>query len=87
MERMIEIDRAKERCRRWYPERFLPEPSPCEFIKRGQLHWRSKLTNREIELIRELHETGMGVIAIAKKFGVSKSHISRVTRYHARSIS
>ena len=50
----------------------------------GQMHWRAKLTDQEVELIRQLHEGGMGVTAIARKFEVSKSHVSRITRYLAR---
>lgn len=85
LQRIVAIDKAIEKCRWHYPERFLQAAFPiCETSKRGQLHWRAKLSNQEIELIRQLHDGGMGVTAIAKKFSVHKSHISRVTRYRVR---
>ncbi len=50
----------------------------------GQMHWRAKLTDREVELMRQLHEDGMRVTEIAVKFDISKSHVSRITRYLSR---
>lgn len=89
--RIFEIDRVTKMLRQKYPAKF-SENSPASFIQRKPpakrtetgLHWRAKLTNEDVELIRQLHEGGMGVTAIAKKFSVHKSHISRVTRYRAR---
>ena len=53
-------------------------------LRSGQMHWRAKLTDREVELMRQLHDDGMRVTEIAIKFGVSKSHVSRITRYLSR---
>ena len=53
-------------------------------ILQGQTHWRAKLTDREVELMRQLHEDGMRVTEIAAKFDISKSHVSRITRYLSR---
>ncbi len=59
-------------------------PKTLPGVLQGQTHWRAKLTDREIELIRQLHEDGMSVTEIAIKFDISKSHVSRITRYLSR---
>lgn len=47
--------------------------------KSGQEHHNAKLTDREVELIREIHERGeMGYARLAAKFEVSKSAIQHI---------
>lgn len=53
-------------------------------IRLGEDHQRAKLTNAEVDLIRELHEDGMSYAMLAAKFGVSKSSIADICRYRRR---
>ena len=50
----------------------------------GEDHHRSKFTDHEIELIRQLDADGMKRSDIAKKMDVSKGHISKILRYQQR---
>ena len=50
----------------------------------GQDHWNAKLTDRECELIRSLHEEGYGYGWLAEKFGVAKSTIQDIVTYRRR---
>lgn len=44
-----------------------------------------KLTERDVDLIRELHEEhGLSYLALARKFEVSKSLVAKVCRYERR---
>lgn len=51
----------------------------------GDSHGRAKLSDHEVELIRRMREEGLGTVAIAKKFGISKGWVSKVCRYLWRS--
>lgn len=42
------------------------------------------LSDREVKRIRELHEKGETVRAIAEKYGVSHSQIGRIVLYKSR---
>lgn len=53
-------------------------------VASGQMHPAAKLTDREVELIRRLHEDGMGVREIARKFEVSHTQVWRIVRYLSR---
>ena len=53
-------------------------------MKNGQLHHRAKLTDHDVELIRELHEGGMAYAEIARKFEVSRSLVGRICRFERR---
>jgi len=53
-------------------------------IRLGEDHQQAKLTNAEVELIRELHEGGMSYSQLAEKFEVSKSAIGWICRYQRR---
>lgn len=44
----------------------------------GSAHGQSKLTEREIPLIREMHKNGLGSRAIAKAFSISRCSIRRI---------
>lgn len=51
----------------------------------GQFHPRAKLTDREVELIRFLHENlGLGYAKLAAKFEISKTQAARICRYQQR---
>lgn len=51
----------------------------------GEDHPGAKLTNAEVECIRELHETeGLGYGLLAVKFELSKSAIAKICRYERR---
>lgn len=50
----------------------------------GSRHHRAKLTNREIELIRQLYAQGMSYRELAGKFEVNYWHIGRVCRHQRR---
>lgn len=50
----------------------------------GQDHPNAKLTDHEVDLIRDLREQGMKYTTLAEKFEVSKSTIAMVCRYQRR---
>jgi predicted DNA-binding protein (UPF0251 family) len=50
----------------------------------GEDHPNAKLTDHEVELIRDLREHGMKYKTLAEKFEVSKSTIAMVCRYERR---
>ena len=50
----------------------------------GESHNRAKLTDHDVELIRQLHEGGMKQIVIAKKFDCSPANISEIVNYRHR---
>lgn len=63
-------------------ERDKPGPLPGtprkRNISRGEGHGAAVLTERDIVLIRELYQQGQTLTAIAKRFGVSRQHISKI---------
>jgi DNA-binding NarL/FixJ family response regulator len=50
----------------------------------GDTHHRAKLTDREIELIRQLGADGMKVKDLARKFEISKGQASKILRHMQR---
>ena len=50
----------------------------------GQKHHRAKLTDVDVELIRQLHESKMSIREIAKKMDVSHTTVGRIVRYERR---
>jgi len=52
----------------------------------GEDHGRARLTNHEVDLIRQLHDGGMGYQRIADKFGVSKSQVRYIVKLKRRAI-
>ena len=51
----------------------------------GQYHHRAKLTDEQVELIRDLHEEGaMGYRTLARYFGVSRETIKKICRFERR---
>ncbi|WP_416143472.1 helix-turn-helix domain-containing protein [Oxalobacter formigenes] len=53
-------------------------------MKNGQLHHRAKLTDHDVELIRQLRETGMPYRIIAQKFDVTYGTVGRLCRFERR---
>jgi transposase len=50
----------------------------------GESHPRARLTDHEIDLIRELHEGGLGYKKIAKKFDTGRETIRDIVRCKKR---
>lgn len=50
----------------------------------GDSHHNARLTDHEIELLRQLREEGMKVVELAAKFDVSKGYVSKVLRFIQR---
>jgi len=51
----------------------------------GQNHYRAKLTDHEVELVRQLYETGeFGYRKLAKKFEVSRFTIRSYVKFWKR---
>jgi DNA invertase Pin-like site-specific DNA recombinase len=53
-------------------------------LRIGEDHPNSRLTDAEVETIRQLHEAGMSYKELAEKFEVSKWAIGRICRYERR---
>lgn len=50
----------------------------------GQAHPRAKLTDHDVEVIRQLHEQGMFYYQIAEKFGISRHTVGSICRFRRR---
>ena len=50
----------------------------------GDSHHNSRLTDHEIEIMRQLRSDGMKVRDIARKFGVTKGYVSKILSHQAR---
>jgi len=50
----------------------------------GEAHQRAKLSDREVELIRQLHETGTSSFEIAEKFEITPRHVQRLVSFRQR---
>ena len=53
-------------------------------LRIGEDHPNAKLTDAEVEMIRQLHEEGVCYECLAVKFEVSKWAIGRICRYERR---
>lgn len=53
-------------------------------IRRGQEHGRAKFTNHEIELMRQLYESGVNCAEIARRMETARSWVWKVVHYHYR---
>ena len=47
----------------------------------GEKHPRAKLTQEQVEQIREMHALGSGYKVLAKRFNVSRRLIQRICKY------
>lgn len=50
----------------------------------GEAHPRARLSDEDIDLIRELHEAGVGYRTIAAKFETSKSTVRDIVKCRRR---
>ena len=50
----------------------------------GDSHHNARLTDGDVELLRELHEQGWGYRKLAAKFEVSKSQVRNIVKGHCR---
>jgi hypothetical protein len=50
----------------------------------GQDHPMASLTDREVELMRTMHEKGCGPTELAKAFGITKRYCIKVLQYEVR---
>jgi len=51
---------------------------------RGEAHYRARLTDHEVELIRQLREQGMSLNKLAEKFDSYRSTIKGICDYKRR---
>jgi orotate phosphoribosyltransferase-like protein len=52
--------------------------------RRGEAHPRAKLTDDDVRLVRQLHDTGLGYGEIGKKFNVSRFTVRDVCKHKIR---
>lgn len=50
----------------------------------GEDHPNAKLTDREVELMRTMHEQGAGLTELARGFEVQKKTVWKIVTYRAR---
>ncbi len=50
----------------------------------GETHHNAKLSDHDVEMIRQLHEYGMSCIKIAKKYETTPQNISGIVNYRFR---
>lgn len=56
-----------------------------EYGKRvGESHGRAKLSDHEIDLVRQLREEGMSAAEIAQKMEISKRYVYKLVNYERR---
>lgn len=56
-----------------------------DYSRRGEDHHRATLTDREVELMRKMHEEGdMTLFDLAAAFGISRSHCHDIVTYRKR---
>lgn len=52
---------------------------------RGENHHRATLTDRDVELMRQMHEEGdMTLFDLAMAFGCSKTHVHQIVTFKKR---
>ena len=53
----------------------------CRGRRTGESHPAAKLTQRDVDLMRELHEAGAGYTRLAEKFAISRVQVRRIVGY------
>ena len=53
----------------------------------GEHHHRSRLSDRDVELIHELHDAGLSLAQVALKFEVARSTVADIVKGRTRSYS
>lgn len=55
------------------------------YSRRGEEHHRATLTDRDVELLRQMHEEGdCTLYDLAMAFGISKTHVHSIVCYRSR---
>jgi len=52
----------------------------------GEKHHKAKLTDREVELARQLFDAGWSLVVLAEKFDTSRGHMHDLTSYRRRAL-
>ena len=60
------------------------QPVSAAGIPIGEAHHNAKLSDREVELVRKLHEQGFGYRRLAAKFEVSRTMIKMIVTFEKR---
>jgi predicted DNA-binding protein (UPF0251 family) len=60
------------------------QPVSANGIPIGEAHHNAKLTDREVELLRRLHEEGIGYRRLSLKFEISRSQVRRIVCFEKR---
>jgi IS30 family transposase len=53
-------------------------------LRVGEDHQHARLTDHEVELIRQLHDQGVSYKKLADKFGVGKSTVADIVKFRRR---
>lgn len=59
-------------------------PTNAKGYRLGEMHQNADLTDREVELVRQLREQGMKIRELAEKFEISEGYVKKLTSYRAR---
>lgn len=65
-------------------ERGQMSSGPSHPVRRGMDHWKARLSDADVTTIRARRLAGEKQSALAREFGVSEAHVSRLVRGHAR---
>jgi len=76
--------RKKILLRNWRDVRTTGRTERGNGYRVGETHHNAKLSDDDVELIRQLHEKGMQCSEIAKKFYCARSTISDIANYKQR---
>jgi hypothetical protein len=57
---------------------------PQHPVPRGMAHWKAKLTDEQVADIRSRHATGETGSSLARAYGISQAHVSRLARRLSR---
>jgi hypothetical protein len=53
-------------------------------LRIGESHGRAKLTDRDVELLRQLRDQGWSLTHLAEKFDLSRRHVLRICSHRQR---
>jgi DNA invertase Pin-like site-specific DNA recombinase len=70
--------------RRWQTVRTTGKTLRGNGWRCGESHHRAKVSDHDVELMRELHDDGMKVSEIARKFDCARSTVSDIVHYRHR---
>ncbi len=55
-------------------------------IKRGKYNWNCTISDEDVELCRQLAESGMAQNLIAEKMEISIPHVNHIVNFNARQV-